>query len=175
MMKKSRLTLLCLGVAAAVALPAGAEVFTVTMTNQTTFITRYQPQQNPREEDKVSLLTEFGNWVTLYKEQIADITSETESRGFGTVLDTSTIVIGWAPNDKPEATAPSNDPTSQLLDYLRGRDQASEQDFSVQQFVSSDDAGLGGLPARGAASSGNTSFPVAVGGTIANEPAVIDQ
>jgi hypothetical protein len=175
MMKTSRLTLLCLGIAAAASLPASAEVFTVKMTNQTSFITRYQPQQDPRDEGKISLLTEFGNWVSIHKAQIDEITSETESRGFGTVLDTHTIVIGWAPNDKPEEAAPSNDPTSKLLDYMRSRDSASEQDFSVQQFVSSDDAGVGGLPARDVSSSGSSSFPVAVGGTIANEPAVIDQ
>ncbi len=175
MKKTSVLTLLCMAIAAAAALPASAEVFTIKLTNQSTFITRYQPRQDPRDEGKVSLLTEFGNRISLYKSQIDEITSETESRGFGTVLDTSTIIIGWAPNDKPEATAPSNDPTTQLLNYMRGRDSAAEQDFSVQQFVNSDEAGLGGLPARGAATSGNSSFPVAVGGTIANEPAVIDQ
>ena len=175
MTKICRLSCLCLWVAAAVALPAGAEVFTVEMTNQTTFITRYQPQQDPRDESKLSLLTEFGNWISLAKAEVVNITSETESRGFGTVLDTNTIVIGWAPNDRPAESGAADDPTTRLLNYLRGRDAASEQDFSVQQFVTTENAGAGGLPARGAASSSNTSFPVAVGGTLANEPSVIDQ
>jgi len=80
MKKTSVLTLLCMAIAAAAALPASAEVFTVKMTNQSTFITRYQPRQDPRDEGKVSLLTEFGNWISLHKVQIDEIISETESR-----------------------------------------------------------------------------------------------
>ncbi len=173
-MKTNRLSLLCLVVAALVVTPAAAEVFTIKMTNGSEFITRYQPRQDARETGQVALLTEYGNWISLLKSEIADITSETESRGFGTVLDTNTIIIGWAPNDKPVPTDEATDPTTKLLNYLQGRD-SQEQDFSVRQFVNIEDAGAGGLPARGASSSGSSSFPIAVGGTIANEPSVIDQ
>ncbi len=105
-----------------------------------------------------------------------EVTSETESRGFGTVLDNHTVVIGWAPNDRPEPTEQATDPTSQLLNYLRGRDAAMQQDFSVQQFVNPDEAGLGGIPALGVSSSGSSSFPVAFGGTAAVvEPSTVDE
>lgn len=175
MMNSRRSLLLCLLLALVIVVPAGAEVFTIKMKNDSEFITRYQPQQDPRDEGKVVMLTEYGNWIALSKTAIADITSETESRGFGTVLDTRTIVIGWAPNDKAAPGEEATDPTTQLLNYLRGRDAAQEQDFSVQQFVNPDEAGLGGIPASGITSSGSSSFPVAFGGTVAAEPTVVDQ
>jgi hypothetical protein len=161
--------------ALAFAVPAGAEVFTVTLNNDAEFKTRYQPQQDPNSDDKVMILTEFGNWISLHKSIISEIVSETESRGFGTVLDTNTIVIGWAPNDAPSPSEEAVDPTTRLMNYLTSRD-SQRQDFSVQQFVTTESAGQGGLPAAGAAVSGNTSFPVfGGGGTIANEPQTIDQ
>lgn len=175
MVKTRRSLFTCLVLALIVSLPAGAEVFTIRMNNDTEFVTRYQPRQDPRDENKVVMLTEFGNWIALSKEAILDITSETETRGFGTVLDTRTIVIGWAPNDKPQPGAEATDPTTQLLNYLKARDSIPEQDFSVQQFVNTDDAGLGGIPAAGITSSGSSSFPVAFGGTVAAEPQTIDQ
>ncbi len=175
MVKTRRTLVVGLVLAVAVALPAGAEVFTVKMKNSTEFVTRYQPRQDARDENKIMLLTEYGNWVALSKDTIADITSETESRGFGTVLDTNTIVIGWAPNDKADPNAPPPDPTTQLLNYLKGRDSQPEQDFTVQQFVTTEGAGLGGIPAAGVSSSGSSSFPVGAGGTAAFEPSVIDQ
>lgn len=174
MVKTRRSLVACLALAA-IALPAGAEVFTVKLNNATEFVTRYQPRQDARDENKVMLLTEFGNWVALSKDAIAEITSETESRGFGTVLDTRTIVIGWAPNDRPDPNAAPPDPTTQLLNYLKGRDSMPEQDFTVQQFVNTEGAGVGGIPAAGITSSGSSSFPVGAGGTAAFEPSVIDQ
>ena len=175
MVKTRRSLLFCLALAVVVALPAGAETFTVKMKNDTEFVTRYQPRQDPRDESKVVMLTEYGNWIALSKDAIVDIVSETEARGFGTVLDTRTILIGWAPNDKPEPGSEAVDPTTQLLNYMRSRDAAQQQDFTVQQFVNPDEAGLGGIPAAGVTSSGSSSFPVAVGGTVAAEPSVIDQ
>jgi len=175
-MRKTYLSLLVVPLlAVALALPAAAEVFTVTLNNDAEFKTRYQPRQDPRDENKVIILTEFGNWVALQKPMISEIISDTEARGFGTVLDTNTIVIGWAPNDAPMPSDEPVDPTTRLMNYLNSRD-SQRQDFSVQQFVTTENAGSGGLPAAGAAVSGNTAFPVyGGGGTIANEPQTIDQ
>ncbi len=175
MVKTRRSFLVCLVLAAAVSLPTSAEVFTITMKNDTEFLTRYQPRQDPRNENQVVFLTEVGNWIALSKDTIAEITSDTEARGFGTVLDTSTILIGWAPNDKLDPAAEATDPTTQLLNYLRERDSRPEQDFSVQQFVNPDEAGLGGIPAAGITSSGSSSFPVAFGTPGAVEPPTPDQ
>ncbi len=174
MVKRYRVLPTCLILAIAVALPAAAETFTITMKNDAEFVTRYQPRQDPRNENQVMMMTEFGNWIALSKDAIADISSETESRGFGTVLDTRTIIIGWAPNDKAQPGADAADPTTQLLDFLRDQAQP-EQDFSVNQFVNTEDAGLGGLPAAGVTSSGSSSFPIGVGGTLSTEPSTSDQ
>lgn len=174
MPKTHRALVICLVLAVA-ALPAAAEVFTVTMSNDTEFITRYQPRQDPRDESQVMLLTQFGNWIALSKDDILEIASETESRGFGTVLDTNTVVIGWAPNDRPVAGEEAVDSTTQLLNFLREQASQPEQDFSVDQFVNTENAGTGGLPAAGVTSSGSSSFPVGFGGTAAAEPQVIDQ
>lgn len=176
-MRKNCLPLLVLSVLAlAAVVPAGAEVFTVTLNNDGEFKTRYQPRQDPRNEGQIQILTEFGNWIALPKVMVVSVISDTEARGFGTVLDTNTIIIGWAPNDAPVATDAAQDPTARLLDFLENR-AGQQQDFSVEQFVTTEGAGLGGLPAAGAAVTGNTAFPVGGfgGGTIANEPSVIDQ
>ena len=174
-MRFHRALILALALVALAAAPAAAEVFKIKLTNQTEFVTRYQPLQDPRNEDKVNLLTEFGNWISLPKSAVTEIEAEVEARGFGTVLDTATILIGWAPNDKPVPTDEPVDPTTRLLNYLQGRDAADQQDFSVDQFVTTESAGAGGLPASGVTSSGSSSFPVGSGGVDAAEPAVIDQ
>ena len=175
MLKTHRALVICLVLALASALPAAAEVFTVTMSNDTEFVTRYQPRQDPRDESQVMLLTQFGNWIALSKDEIVDIASETQARGFGTMLDTRTVLIGWAPNDRPVEGAEAADPTTQLLNFLRDQSSQSEQDFSVNQFVTTENAGMGGLPAAGVSSSGSSSFPVGFGGTTAVEPQTSDQ
>lgn len=174
--EKLRSPTVLVALALVVALPAAAEIYTVSLTNGAVIESRYPPRQHPRDEGKLSMLTEVGNWISLPKEMVADVTSETESKGFGLVIDTQTILIGWAPNDAPTGPVEAEmDPTTRLLNYLRARDSAPQQDFSVQQFVNAEDAGLGGLPAAGAAYSGNTDFPVSVGGRASVEPSVIDQ
>lgn len=107
-----------------VAVPAAAEVFTVTLTSGNTFITRYQPHQSDMRESEVLLMTEFGNWISLPKEAIVSIASDTESKGFGTVLDSQTIALGWIPpstgtRSMTEGDAQPQDPTAQLLEFMR--------------------------------------------------------
>ena len=103
--------------------PLAADAFTVTTTSGNTFVTRYQPTQSDTEEGKVLLLTEFGNWISLPKEAIASIASDTESKGFGTVLDSQTIALGWIPPSRGQADAQGDggaplDPTAQLLQFM---------------------------------------------------------
>lgn len=101
--------------------PAVADVFTVTLTSGNTFITRYQPHQSDTREDHVQLLTEFGNWISLPKEAIVSVTSDTESKGFGTVLDSQTIALGWVPpsSRKSDGDGAPLDPTAQLLQFMQ--------------------------------------------------------
>lgn len=103
--------------------PTAADIFTVTLTSGNTFTTRYQPHQSDSQEDKILLMTEFGNWIFLPKELVASVTSDTESKGFGTVIDGRTIALG---SILPRSGGPSRagadarlDPTAQLIEFMR--------------------------------------------------------
>lgn len=132
---------------AGLALPAAAEVYFVDMNNGTTFETRYRPALAGWDPSKVVLVTSVGNRITLLRDDIADVRVDTELRGFGRVIDTTTIALGRAPNDAPSPDA-APDPSAQLLQYLQNQ-QSQQQDFTVQQFVNTEEAGQGGLPAAG--------------------------
>ncbi len=82
-----------------VAVAATAQVYTVTLHNGTTFESRYEPEDAGFSEDVVILATDQGNWIALDKADIADVVSSVEDSGFGYQLDTTTVVIGWSPND----------------------------------------------------------------------------
>jgi hypothetical protein len=103
--------------------PAAADVFTVTLKSGNTFVSRYQPHQSDTQEDKVFLLTEFGNWISLPKELVVSVASDTESKGFGTVLDSQTIALGWIPQSSGAGADGEDgaelDPTTQLINFLR--------------------------------------------------------
>jgi hypothetical protein len=121
--------------------PAMAEVFRVQLKNGNEFTTRYQPKVAEWDENKVVLLTDVANRITLHIDDIADITHDSQMQGFGTVIDTTTIVLGWAPNDAPtETDAGAEAQFQQYLDSLMGQRRTN----TVQQFVNSEDAGQGG-------------------------------
>jgi len=121
--------------------PAMAEVFRVQLKNGNHFTSRYQPKLAEWDESKVVLLTDVGNRITLLKDDIASVTHDSQVQGFGTVIDTTTIVLGWAPNDAPTETDPSAEAQfQQYLDSLMG----NRRENTVQQFVNTEDAGQGG-------------------------------
>ena len=102
--------------------PLAADVFTVTLTNGSTFVTRYQPHQSETQENKILLRTEFGNWISLPKDVVVSVESDTEAKGFGTVLDSQTIALGSIPTSmsskgQAEGSVPL-DPTAQLLQMM---------------------------------------------------------
>lgn len=122
--------------------PAMAEAFRVQLKNGNEFTTRYQPKVAEWDENKVVFLTDVANRITINLDDIADITHDSQMRGFGTVIDTTTIVLGWAPNDAPTETDPSAEAQfQQYLDSLMG----NRRPNTVQQFVNTEDAGQGGL------------------------------
>lgn len=121
--------------------PAMSSIFKVQLKNGNSFESRYQPKVAEWDENKVVLLTDVGNRISLHKDDIASITVDTQAKGFGTVIDTTTIVLGWAPNDAPTESDPSGDAQFQAyLDSLR-RDSPVN---TVEQFVNTEDAGQGG-------------------------------
>lgn len=148
-----------LAAAVLVTLPAAAGDWTVTLHNGTEFVSRYQPEEASWDPDVVLLMTAEGNTIGLSRADIASVTSDIESRGFGTVIDDKTISLGWAPNDLPdpaaEAAASGLSPEMQLLQQMIAAQNqpAPAPNLNVQQFVDPSFAG-GGLPAFGTPTGG---------------------
>jgi len=177
--------LLVVFAAVLLAVPATAEIYIVTLTNGAEFHTQYRPKEAGWDTTKIMLLTDVGNWIAIELADVASVTSELENEGFGKVIDTSTIAIGWSPNDAPDLAAQeAADPMTRLLNFLSA-EQGEAPDYSVQQFVDPSEAGAGGLPVSGLTSPGtgvsnffgvgDTSFPVRSGGNTVVEPRPIDQ
>ncbi len=90
-------------VAALVALPASAAVYTIHLKSGDTFETRYEPRDASWDSSKVIFLDEVGNLISLVKNDIARVDSDVEAAGYGHMLDDTTMMLGRAPNDAPEA------------------------------------------------------------------------
>lgn len=135
-----------------VAAPMAAELFTVELESGTEFETRYQPREAPNDSDRVMFITSQGNWISVDKREIAEIVSVAEEKGYGKVIDTTTIEMGVLPNDRPQvdpAAQQERQSRSALEDYLT-------RDYSVDQFVDPGEAGGGGVPALGTGFYGTT-------------------
>jgi hypothetical protein len=130
--------LLCGALAAA---PVAAEVYTVTLTNGSTFESRYQPRQASWDATVIELLTETGNWIAMPKTLVSEVVAASESKGFGRVIDTTTIDLGFAPNDLPQETAGQ-------ATQLTPLEQAFNRNYDIQQFAEPNAVG-GGLPVFG--------------------------
>lgn len=153
-MKHSARFTLVLALLLTVPCVAAAETFTITLDNGNTITSRYQPKMSFPDEDKVLLLTGTGNWISIPADRVANLTSNTESRGFGKVINTTTISLGLAPNEGAPEEVPV-DSTTALLNYLTAERSAGQRDYSVQQFVDTESAGIGGFPTNFGANSGS--------------------
>ena len=96
---------LSLAVAASLllALPVAAEVYTIRLTNGTTFESRYQPKQATWDPTQVTFVDETGNEISLPQALIADVAAQSETKGYGRVIDTATVDLGFMPNDIDQA------------------------------------------------------------------------
>ncbi len=137
---------LLFGLAASV---ASAQVYTVTLNNGTTFETRYEPRDAEFSEDVVILATDQGNWIALEKADIADVVSSVEATGFGYQLDTTTVIIGWSPNDLVSEDEDGNEVSE--WGYLDD-EVDSGANYTLEQFVNPPVVGTGlstgGLPVQ---------------------------
>ncbi|MEM1249280.1 MAG: hypothetical protein AAGK22_23085 [Acidobacteriota bacterium] len=124
--------------------PLTAQVYKIQMKSGNEFVSKYKPRQAWYSEDKLLIMTKAGNIVALDKSDIETVESDLESRGFGVVIDTTTVMVGTRPNDMPVL---DDDAINQALDRasrlqsLRGR---QPQNFSSPLF--SEPNGGGGLP-----------------------------
>jgi hypothetical protein len=129
--------------------PAGAEVYSVTLTNGAVFESAQQPQEAPWDPNVILLLTDVGNWIGISRTEIESVQSADPTRGFGVRINDSAIALGWSPNDAPVEEA-NGAPTG--ADRLAGaleRALAAQQDqsrYSVNQFVEPEEAQ--GIPSR---------------------------
>ncbi len=135
-----RITVLAL-LMVATAATVHAEYFTVTLTNGTSFQTRYRPVPAEWDENVVMINTDRGNWIGLYADEVADVTSHAEATGFGYQLDTTTLFVGWAPSVEPEEGEEGEDGGLNLEEMF------PEEDTSgvLEQFVDIPGAGGGSV------------------------------
>jgi hypothetical protein len=82
-------------------LPLQALEYEVRLLNGNVFHTRYEPVLAPFDSTKFLFMTTYGNSIAISRDQVADVISTTEAKGFGKRLDAMTILIGLAPNDNP--------------------------------------------------------------------------
>lgn len=123
------------------AVPASAEVYSVTLTNGNVLETQYQPQEAAFDKDMVLLMTEVGNWIGVRRDEIESVVSDAESSGFGKVIGKNTVELGWAANDAADPNAEAEgkqDPglslAAQALQALNQQREAAES-YTVKQFV----------------------------------------
>ncbi|HLF56167.1 MAG TPA: hypothetical protein VI942_04900 [Thermoanaerobaculia bacterium] len=100
-MVRSIRALLLVALAFAVAAPASAAVYTLHLKNGTTFETRYEPEDAPWDAQKLVFVNEWGNLMSLAKAEVDRVDTDVEVAGFGHQLDSTTVALGWAPNDAP--------------------------------------------------------------------------
>ncbi len=98
-MKRPILSLIFLALALTTAASAGT--FTVTLTNGTTFESRYRPVE-AEWDDRIALInTDRGNSIALLKDDIADVTSSVEESGFGYQVNSTTLFLGLSYDEAP--------------------------------------------------------------------------
>ncbi len=120
--------------------PARAEVYTIKLTNGTTFESRYQPKQAAWDPTMVAFLDETGNEIALPRTLVADVTAQSETKGFGKVLNTTTVDLGFAPNDIDQNARRMAE--SYNADAFQ---QAMAHAYDQEQFVEPSEVG-GGIP-----------------------------
>ena len=115
---------------------ASAGTFTVTLNNGTSFVTRYEPEPASWDETMMLFATDRGNWIVISEDDIAEITSSVEETGFGYQVNTSTIFVGWSPNDLVEEGEGEGGGEQTVNENLPDPNPPA---FTLQQFVNPGD------------------------------------
>lgn len=89
-----------------VAPPVGAEAYIVTLENGNVFLSKYKPIPAAHDPSMLLIMTDVGNTIAIDEDSVASIVNDAEHRGFGTVLDTTTVLIGFTANDAPDINDP---------------------------------------------------------------------
>ena len=83
-MRHRQLSSLVLAASLLAALPAAADVYTIRLSNGGIFESRYQPKQAAWDTTLVTFVDETGTEIALPQALIADVTSQSEVKGYGT-------------------------------------------------------------------------------------------
>jgi hypothetical protein len=101
-MSRTHRALLAALLAFAVAAPASAVIFVIHLKSGFSFESRYRPVDVAGDDSKITFVNEHGNLIALDKAEVDRIEADVESLGYGHMLDTTTMALGWAPNDAVE-------------------------------------------------------------------------
>lgn len=145
------------------AVPAGAEVYRVTLNNGQIFESAYQPQEASWDASMVLMLDDVGNWIGVSKADVQHVDAVDETGAYGVFISKNTYDIGISANDLAEAEAAlaAAGPTGQAgaeaakvqaLQAIVQQQQTemhqrqADQRYSVQQFVEPNSTQ--GIPSR---------------------------
>ena len=81
------------------AAPISADAYTVKLHNGNEFVSAYHPIEADYDPEKYLIMTDVGNVIALPKEDVAEISHDLESQGFGRRIDTTTVDLGISAND----------------------------------------------------------------------------
>lgn len=158
------------------AVPAGAEIYRVTLNNGQIFETAYQPQEASWDASMVLLLDDVGNWVGVSKADVQQVVTVSETGAYGVQISKNTFEIGISANDA-EAQMVANG-TGQGKDALEAaqlqltqlelqqrqaemKEREADRNYGVKQFV--EPGQTQGIPSRfigsGTGQSTNHSLP----------------
>ncbi len=147
---------LILALATSLTLPvlAAAESYTITLHNGNSFKSRYQPQAAPWDAGKVLFRTDAGNLISVSSADVASVSADSENRGFGRVLNSTTLMLGAAPNDLPVPPTPGSPEAAAAAAAAAaaGTSAAPATPYSINQFV--EPSQTQGLPGGWIGSSG---------------------
>ena len=119
--------------------PLMADVYSVTLDDGKVFLTRYQPREASFDSSLVTFLDDQGNSIAIPRDKIASVTSETETKGYGLRINTTTLLLGYT----------ANNGVVENQVFVNGL-----QSFDIQQFVEPSQAG-GGIPVFGVQNNGS--------------------
>lgn len=164
--RKSSLSALALLLAASAAQAAS---YTVTMSNGTSFETRYRPMTAEWDTNIAMLRTDQGNWIALKKSEIVDVASASDMSGFGYQIDDTTVFLGWsaseglAADEASAAAAAAGDGADGTAPADAGAPAGAPSGvggagYTMEQFVTVPSSGVipGGIPLGTGSSSGGT-------------------
>lgn len=157
-MRHRPLSSLLLAASLLAALPAAAEVYTIRLSNGTTFESLYQPKQAAWDTTLVTFVDETGTEIALPQALIADVTAQSEVKGYGRVLDTTTIDLGFMPNDLDQSQQ-----AMQQQALMNAGGQIPTGASNGGQFIEPDQIGAG-IPMGFVTGTGSTLIPTPFSG-----------